>query len=80
MALEEQQAIDAYLASQPALQSSEASTPINVYFHVINNGSGLANGDVPESQLDAQIITSGQRVRIPSETRLTFVLDSAVRF
>ena len=24
--------------------------------------------------------TAGQRVRIPSETRLTFVLDSAVRF
>jgi len=26
------------------------------------------------------VITAGQRVRIPSETRLTFVLDNAVRF
>jgi hypothetical protein len=28
---------------------------INVYFHVINNGSGIANGDIPASQIDAQI-------------------------
>jgi len=28
---------------------------INVYFHVINNGSGLANGDVPDSQITAQM-------------------------
>jgi Pregnancy-associated plasma protein-A len=28
---------------------------INVYFHVINNGTGIANGDVPQSQIDAQI-------------------------
>jgi|CXWK01.1.fsa_nt_gi hypothetical protein len=28
---------------------------INVYWHVINNGSGLANGDIPDSQITAQI-------------------------
>ena len=28
---------------------------INVYFHVINNGSGLANGDIPDSQIADQI-------------------------
>lgn len=28
---------------------------INVYFHVINNGTGIANGDVPDSQITAQI-------------------------
>ena len=28
---------------------------INVYFHVINNGTGLANGDVPDSMIAAQI-------------------------
>ncbi|HEX8185589.1 MAG TPA: zinc metalloprotease [Blastocatellia bacterium] len=28
---------------------------IKVYFHVINQGSGLANGDVPETTLDQQI-------------------------
>ena len=28
---------------------------INVYFHVINKGSGIANGDIPDSQLRDQI-------------------------
>lgn len=28
---------------------------INVYFHVINKGAGLVNGDIPQSQIDAQI-------------------------
>jgi hypothetical protein len=28
---------------------------INVYFHVINKGSGIANGDIPDSQIAAQI-------------------------
>lgn len=28
---------------------------INVYFHVINRGSGISNGDIPQSQVDAQI-------------------------
>lgn len=28
---------------------------INVYFHVINRGIGLANGDVPDSQIAAQL-------------------------
>jgi Pregnancy-associated plasma protein-A len=28
---------------------------VNVYFHVINQGAGLANGDVPDSQIERQI-------------------------
>lgn len=28
---------------------------INVYFHVINKGTGIANGDVPSSQITSQI-------------------------
>ena len=28
---------------------------IDVYFHVINRGSGIANGDVPDSQINAQL-------------------------
>jgi hypothetical protein len=40
----------------------------------IGAGAGAAAGT------GAQVITAGQRVRIPSETRLTFVLDNAVRF
>uniref|UniRef100_Q023Y6 DUF5666 domain-containing protein n=1 Tax=Solibacter usitatus (strain Ellin6076) TaxID=234267 RepID=Q023Y6_SOLUE len=40
----------------------------------IGAGAGAAAG------AGAEVVTAGQRVRIPSETRLTFVLDSAVRF
>jgi hypothetical protein len=39
----------------------------------IGLGAGAATG------AGAEILTKGQRVKIPSETRLTFVLDSAVR-
>jgi hypothetical protein len=28
---------------------------VDVYFHVINNGTGIANGDIPDSQIAAQI-------------------------
>jgi len=30
-------------------------TTIPVYFHVINNGSGIANGNIPDSQITAQM-------------------------
>lgn len=40
----------------------------------IGAGAGAAAG------AGAEVVTAGQRVRIPSETRLTFVLDSAVKF
>jgi hypothetical protein len=40
----------------------------------IGAGAGAAAG------AGSQVITGGQRVRIPSETRLTFVLESQVRF
>lgn len=39
----------------------------------IGAGAGAAAG------VGAEIVTKGQRVRIPSETRLTFVLENAVR-
>ncbi|MEQ1932977.1 MAG: zinc metalloprotease [Fimbriimonadaceae bacterium] len=31
------------------------SGPINVYWHVINRGTGIANGDIPASQITAQM-------------------------
>jgi hypothetical protein len=40
----------------------------------IGAGAGAAAG------AGVQLATSGQRVHVPSETRLTFVLDNAVRF
>jgi outer membrane lipoprotein SlyB len=39
----------------------------------IGAGAGAAAG------AGAEVVTKGQRVKIPSETRLTFVLDNAVR-
>jgi hypothetical protein len=41
--------------SRAASTARLGDVPIPVYFHVINNGSGIANGDVPESQITAQI-------------------------
>jgi len=35
--------------------SVAATKTVHVYFHVINKGTGLANGDVPQSQINDQI-------------------------
>ena len=43
------------LPEEEALNSLPGSITIPVYVHVINKGSGLANGDVPDSQIQAQI-------------------------
>ena len=40
-----------------------SSVNIPVHVHVINKGSGLANGDVPQSQIDAQIDRAQRGVR-----------------
>jgi outer membrane murein-binding lipoprotein Lpp len=34
---------------------ANGSVNVNVYWHVINNGTGLANGDIPQSQIDSSI-------------------------
>jgi hypothetical protein len=49
---------DRTLGRAPALTASTAAlgpTAINVYVHVINNGAGIANGDVPDTQIQQQI-------------------------
>jgi hypothetical protein len=43
------------LATPKGSVSAAVHPTINVYFHVINKGTGLANGDIPQSQIDAQI-------------------------
>ena len=57
-----------------------SATPhtINVYFHVINSGSGLANGDVPDSQIQAQIDTLNKAYG-DSASGLSFKLVSVDR-
>jgi len=34
---------------------ANGSVNVNVYWHVINNGTGIANGDLPQTQIDASI-------------------------
>jgi len=46
---------DAMKEAPAALAPAVAGGTIDVYFHVINKGSGIANGDVPDSQIAAQI-------------------------
>jgi hypothetical protein len=40
---------------QPVAARAAGSVLVPVYFHVINRGTGIANGDIPQSQIDAQI-------------------------
>jgi len=55
-AIEAQQIDQALAASRSRLQFRPAGTvTVPVWVHVINNGSGIANGDVPQFQIDDQI-------------------------
>lgn len=38
-----------------ALERAPGTVQIPVWVHVINNGSGIANGDIPDSQISAQL-------------------------
>ncbi|MEJ7599285.1 MAG: zinc metalloprotease [Kofleriaceae bacterium] len=43
------------MQSLTGTSSSATGGAINVYFHVINKGTGISNGDVPDSQIASQI-------------------------
>lgn len=47
-------------ASRGIGSRAAGSVNVPVYFHVINQGSGIANGDVPQQQIDAQISVLNQ--------------------
>lgn len=53
LSVQEQVFIEAQLISHQGIQATGGT--INVYWHVINNGTGIANGDIPDSQIAAQI-------------------------
>ena len=59
----------------PATENAIGGT-INVYYHVINQGEGLANGDVPNDQIKAQIATLN---RAFTGTRWSFKLVGTTR-
>jgi hypothetical protein len=51
----EQAAVEAALAENRSAMAATGSITISVYWHVINNGTGIANGDIPQTQIDNQI-------------------------
>jgi hypothetical protein len=51
----EQDAVQAALSGTRHEMLATGSVTVNVYWHVINNGTGIANGDVPDSQIASQI-------------------------
>lgn len=48
-------AVRRHLDMRAALGLAFRGGIINVHFHVINKGTGIANGDIPQSQIDAQM-------------------------
>jgi hypothetical protein len=55
-AAEIDRAVNRRRAERPDLFAAPAQpTTVNVYFHVIRRGTGTANGDIPTSQINAQI-------------------------
>ncbi|WP_224372450.1 zinc metalloprotease [Hyalangium versicolor] len=51
----EQEAVQQTLSQNRSAMAAVGSITVNVYWHVINKGSGIANGDVPQSQIDSQM-------------------------
>ncbi|WP_223639870.1 zinc metalloprotease [Corallococcus sp. EGB] len=52
---QEKAEIEAALANRVQEKRAVGSVNVPVYFHVINKGAGLANGDIPDSQITAQM-------------------------
>ena len=52
------------------------AAPIQVYWHVINNGTGTANGDIPSSQINGQITVLNQAF---ASTGYSFMLAAVDR-
>jgi hypothetical protein len=75
--------IDSWMArraalGRPVLARAPGSVTVPVYVHVINNGTGIANGDVPQSQIDAQLQVLND-ASAASGAPFTFRLDGVTR-
>ncbi|MCP3064765.1 zinc metalloprotease [Myxococcus sp. K38C18041901] len=73
---EERQAIDAFLATRKGELRAVGSVTVPTYFHVVNKGTGIANGDIPESQINAQLTVLNQAYQ---GTSFRFVLQGITR-
>lgn len=82
---EEMEAVHLYLQERAVADGTlYASVPVTVpvWFHVINKGSGISNGDVPDSQINAQIAVLNEAYSGGSggaATQFTFVLAGVTR-
>ena len=63
-------------AGKPVQERPIGSVNVPVYFHVINNGSGIGNGDIPESQVTAQMQVLNDAY---ANTPFTFTLVATTR-
>ncbi|RKH44380.1 zinc metalloprotease [Corallococcus llansteffanensis] len=52
---DEKAEIEAAIAGRVMAKRAVGSVNVPVYFHVINKGTGIANGDIPDSQITAQM-------------------------
>ncbi|RKG92118.1 zinc metalloprotease [Corallococcus sp. CA053C] len=52
---QEKAEIEAAIAGRVQEKRAVGSVNVPVYFHVINKGTGIANGDIPDSQITAQM-------------------------
>jgi hypothetical protein len=52
---EQLSAVEAALSENRSALAATGSITVNVYWHVINNGTGIANGDIPQTQIDNSI-------------------------
>ncbi|MFE8602687.1 zinc metalloprotease [Archangium violaceum] len=59
-----------------AAARANGSVNIKIYWHVINKGTGLANGDIPQSQIDSSIAVMNAAY---SNTPFSFTLASVDR-
>lgn len=76
--LDRQLIIDRQRARLAGVVNDVTGGVISVYWHVINNGSGIANGDIPQSQisdqmavLNAAYVSTGWQFNLVSTDRTT---------
>src|SRR5262245_3597748 len=51
----EKEAIEQYVSQHVQPGQAVTGGTINVYWHVINKGTGISNGDIPSSQITSSI-------------------------
>jgi Pregnancy-associated plasma protein-A len=68
--------VSAYINSRKGGVANAIGATINVYWHVIRNGAGISNGDIPDSQIAASIQVLNNAY---ASTGVTFALAATDR-